>query len=618
MAFENALALMVQPYDASKPYMAAAQLRGLEQQNALQGLNIQQQQLRTNSLQRFAANPNDPSALAGAPDMMATIVQTYNAQAGEKRAQYADAVIRNAKDAQEVASVPEGPDRTALWQSKIDAAAKEGRLDPQRASILRAQPPNSLVLQQAMRAGLTIQQQIELEQKERQEATGNRVLGAVTGVLGGGGVPAGNEGRVIQRESGGNPSVVNDLGYAGTYQYGAPRVTDLGVYKPGTGENVSDKKATGQWSGQKWTGEFNIPGFPQVKTIRDFLQNPEAQKAVRQLDLARADSDIQAMGLDQYVGKTVGGVPITMDGLRNMIHLGGAAGTQRFMASDGKVNPADKNGTKLSDYASMGAQGGAAPATGAPSSAPMVTGRGVGTGMTPEMDQLVTQLPALQAMRLIPNLPVNVAKGLDGLVDYAEKLAIKNTELAQPPTGYRWNADRTELKEIKGGPADQPNDVQRSSALYAARMEQANPLIAKFEQAGLSTKNRALFEATIPFTDQRVVPQILANKNVPKEFQQLVQAERNFLNAVLRRESGAVISASEFAEGAAQYFPRPGDSAEVLAQKAENRRVAIQGIKQAGDKAAYSPVPAATAAPAATAPAAPAIPPPPPGFELVK
>lgn len=60
--------------------------------------------------------------------------------------------------------------------------------------------------------------------------------------------------------------------------------------------------------------------------------------------------------------------------------------------------------------------------------------------------------------------------------------------------------------------------------------------------------------------------------------QQVDQAQRDFINAVLRRESGAVIGAGEFRNAEQQYFPQPGDSDAVKKQKARNRATAIQGI----------------------------------------
>lgn len=59
------------------------------------------------------------------------------------------------------------------------------------------------------------------------------------------------------------------------------------------------------------------------------------------------------------------------------------------------------------------------------------------------------------------------------------------------------------------------------------------------------------------------------------------QAQRDFINAVLRNESGAAIASSEFRNAQRQYFPEVGDTPAVLAQKAQNRKVAIAAMKSA-------------------------------------
>lgn len=51
---------------------------------------------------------------------------------------------------------------------------------------------------------------------------------------------------------------------------------------------------------------------------------------------------------------------------------------------------------------------------------------------------------------------------------------------------------------------------------------------------------------------------------------------------MLRRESGAVISPLEFENADKQYFPQFGDDANTLAQKAANRKMAIDNILLAG------------------------------------
>ena len=74
----------------------------------------------------------------------------------------------------------------------------------------------------------------------------------------------------------------------------------------------------------------------------------------------------------------------------------------------------------------------------------------------------------------------------------------------------------------------------------------------------------------------------------PQE-QQIEQAQRDFINAALRRESGAVISDAEFANARQQYFPQPGDSKQVIDQKRRNREMAIQGILMEVPKGTPSP-----------------------------
>ena len=64
--------------------------------------------------------------------------------------------------------------------------------------------------------------------------------------------------------------------------------------------------------------------------------------------------------------------------------------------------------------------------------------------------------------------------------------------------------------------------------------------------------------------------------------QRFEQAQRNFVNAVLRRESGAVISEEEFANARLQYFPQPGDGTDVLVQKQTNRNQVIKNLLMEG------------------------------------
>ena len=66
--------------------------------------------------------------------------------------------------------------------------------------------------------------------------------------------------------------------------------------------------------------------------------------------------------------------------------------------------------------------------------------------------------------------------------------------------------------------------------------------------------------------------------------QRFYQASRNFIAAVLRKESGAAISDGEYINGLKQYFPQIGDTQEVIDRKDALRDSAITGmINDSGD-----------------------------------
>jgi hypothetical protein len=74
----------------------------------------------------------------------------------------------------------------------------------------------------------------------------------------------------------------------------------------------------------------------------------------------------------------------------------------------------------------------------------------------------------------------------------------------------------------------------------------------------------------------------VGNYLISNERQKFEQAKRDFINAQLRRESGAAISPTEFESADKQYFPVPGDRPEVIEQKAANRRAAVEAMGREG------------------------------------
>lgn len=122
------------------------------------------------------------------------------------------------------------------------------------------------------------------------------------------------------------------------------------------------------------------------------------------------------------------------------------------------------------------------------------------------------------------------------------------------------------------------NDAQSKALLFGSRMQEADKTIGKLVASGTKTPSLIKQAAeSVPGVGGALG--MAANATVASdEQQQLEQAQRDFINATLRRESGAVISEAEFDNARRQYFPQVGDSNAVIAQKAKNRKLATQGI----------------------------------------
>lgn len=69
------------------------------------------------------------------------------------------------------------------------------------------------------------------------------------------------------------------------------------------------------------------------------------------------------------------------------------------------------------------------------------------------------------------------------------------------------------------------------------------------------------------------------------EMQMYRQAQRQFTEARLRKESGAAIPPEEFRNDARIYFYQPGDSADTVKRKREARRVLLNGLRNASGRA---------------------------------
>ncbi|RDJ20127.1 hypothetical protein DWF00_16590 [Bosea caraganae] len=142
---------------------------------------------------------------------------------------------------------------------------------------------------------------------------------------------------LINSESGGNWRAQNDavgaggqVGHFGRAQFGQAR--------------LQEAAAAG--------------AIPQGTTPQQFMTSPELQQRAERWHFGDIDNFIAQNGLDKMVGQQVAGVPVTVEGMRAVAHLGGKEGLRKFIATGGQYNPADDNGTTLRDYLARHQSGG--------------------------------------------------------------------------------------------------------------------------------------------------------------------------------------------------------------------------------------------------------------------
>lgn len=341
-----------------------------------------------------------------------------------------------------------------------------------------------------------------------------------------------------------------------------------------------------------WTQE--ILGRPM--TPQEFLANPQAQDAVFQ---AKFGQYTQQYGSPE------------------------AAARAWFAGPGGMNNPgaADVNGMTVQGYGQKFAQAYGPGATGAaPPQAPPVTVQaaprqpGAG-GLTidipqgsadasdnpapvqppqPQPPNVPRPQPTPQQIAryqgLVANGQLTVAQAQKALDDDLDRQWGVDRENA----GRQYDASRRTFEDERKRAADQAehdrrkaldaaehdrregtkpmNDTQALAASFADRMQEAEAVV-KGLPSSVQTSGQGSLVGNIP-----LIGGWAANQARSPDYQRYQQAKDNFINAQLRKESGAAIGKDEYAAADRQYFPQPGDSEAVIAQKARNRQLAIEGM----------------------------------------
>ena len=118
-------------------------------------------------------------------------------------------------------------------------------------------------------------------------------------------------------------------------------------------------------------------------------------------------------------------------------------------------------------------------------------------------------------------------------------------------------------------------EQQANAVQFSARMRQAQANLDAIEGTGFDPAGIKNFMAQ--FFSRNKLGALASG-----EAQQYEAAKRNWIAAVLRKESGAAISQSEYRGADHQYFPQPGDTPGTIAQKRQLRNTALNTMQAAG------------------------------------
>lgn len=161
----------------------------------------------------------------------------------------------------------------------------------------------------------------------------------------------------------------------------------------------------------------------------------------------------------------------------------------------------------------------------------------------------------------------------------------------QDPTTGQFTTQKVQgaVEPAPTGTNQKATDSQQLFGIFGSRAAQSNKVLDHIESR-VNTPTSKLDYLAGPFG-----PQLLGPYNPTNTFQlpfaveglksqdrkMYEQAKRDFVNALLRKESGAAISSGEFDNADKQYFAQPGDGPQVVAQKQALRKLVVDLFSKA-------------------------------------
>lgn len=147
----------------------------------------------------------------------------------------------------------------------------------------------------------------------------------------------------------------------------------------------------------------------------------------------------------------------------------------------------------------------------------------------------------------------------------------------------QWNPGGRVAGGTAGGGELKLTEGQSKDMVYLRRGYEANALLDKYANNLTMTGGdqgwRGIADSVVRGLPFGLGEGAAANVAVSGERQQAEQAAKEFLSAILRKDTGAAITNQEIEIYGKTYLPQPGDSESTLQQKARARQVALEAIE---------------------------------------
>jgi hypothetical protein len=128
-----------------------------------------------------------------------------------------------------------------------------------------------------------------------------------------------------------------------------------------------------------------------------------------------------------------------------------------------------------------------------------------------------------------------------------------------------------------------PTENQTTLATYGKRFEQNLPQLEALLDSGFMPSQPEYVISTYGL--ENPVAKQLAGTQVSDNAKSYYGAAAQLINAIMRRESGAAISAGEWANANDRWLPKPGDPPELVKQKRANLRGELEALKSGAGSA---------------------------------